>query len=129
MTEARPRPVFLCRQCGDCCRGKGGILVRPEEAGQMAAYLQIPLGEFATRYLVASPLGAQLATENGGCVFLAENRCRVHPVKPAICRRWPFLPVLLADPEEWDQARGACPGLDPECSHEDFVAAAPSPPE
>ncbi len=118
------RPVFSCRQCGECCRGKGGILVRPEEERQLAAFLKLPLGEFRRRYLEASPLGPQLAVVDGVCIFLREKRCRVHPVKPRICRQWPFLPALLAHPEEWEQARAACPGISPECSHAEFVAAA-----
>jgi hypothetical protein len=117
-------PVFSCRQCGECCRGKGGILVTPEEARQLAAFLALPLEEFQACYLVASPLGAQVAAPEGVCIFLTDNRCRVHPVKPHICRQWPFLPVLLADPEELEHAKGACPGIEPACSHAEFVAAA-----
>jgi len=125
VTRTVPRPVFECQQCGDCCQGRGGILVRPEEAEEMAAHLKVSLEEFSRRYLETSPLGVRLATENGGCVFLREgNSCRVHPVKPFICRQWPFLPALLADPEELEQAKGACPGIDPDCRHEDFVVAA-----
>jgi hypothetical protein len=86
--------VFECQQCGDCCQGKGGILVRPEEAEEMAAHLKVSLEEFSRRYLEVFSLGVRLATENGGCVFLGEgNHCRVHPVKPFICRQWPFLPA------------------------------------
>jgi hypothetical protein len=48
----------------------------------------------------------------------------VHPVKPAICRRWPFLPALLSHPDELEHAKTACPGINPECSHQEFVAAA-----
>ena len=70
-------------------------------------------------------MGPRLGTENGVCVFLLDgNRCRVHPVKPFICRQWPFLPALLVDPEELEQAKGACPGINPACSPEDFVEEA-----
>ena len=59
------------------------------------------------------------------CVFLmAGSLCRVHPVKPFICRQWPFLPALLVDPDELEHAKTACPGLNPACTHEDFVEAA-----
>ena len=56
--------------------------------------------------------------DNGFCVFLMEgNLCRVHPVKPFICRQWPFLPALLVDPDELEHAKTACPGINPACTH------------
>jgi Fe-S-cluster containining protein len=125
MTLKPQTTVFQCRQCGDCCAGRGGIHLQPQEVEEMAALLKLPVEEFCRRYLESSDLGPRLATANGVCVFLGEgNLCRVHPVKPFICRQWPFLPALLVDPDELEQAKGACPGINPHCSHEDFVAAA-----
>jgi Fe-S-cluster containining protein len=92
----------------------------------MAALLDMSPEEFSTRYVEVSSQGPRLATANGFCIFLQDHRCRVHPVKPFICRQWPFLPALLVDAEELEQAKGACPGIDPACSHEDFVDAAMS---
>ncbi len=124
MPEPGTPQVFACRQCGECCQGVGGILVTPGEARAMAAYLGLEVGEFAARYLVDSPLGPQVAVSDGACVFLEERRCRVHPVKPRICREWPFLPALLAHADEFEAAKGACPGLAPEGRHQDFVREA-----
>jgi Fe-S-cluster containining protein len=123
--ESKP-PVFQCRQCGDCCAGRGGIHVKPGEVEQMAALLDLTVAEFCRRYVEASAGGPRLTVaDNGFCIFLMEgNLCRVHPVKPFICRQWPFLPVLLVDPEELEHAKGACPGINPACSHEDFVEEA-----
>ncbi|MDD5643117.1 MAG: YkgJ family cysteine cluster protein, partial [Syntrophales bacterium] len=98
------RPVFQCQQCGDCCAGRGGIFVRPEEVAAMAALLEMGEEEFRDRYLEPSSLGTRLAITDGVCVFLQDNRCRVHPVKPFICRQWPYLPVLLADEDEFEAA-------------------------
>jgi Fe-S-cluster containining protein len=118
-------PVFQCRQCGDCCAGRGGIHVQPGEVAAMAALLNLPLEEFQRRYVEPSPLGPRLTTVDGVCVFLLEDHlCWVHPVKPALCRRWPFLSALLAHPEELEYAKTACPGLNPASSHDEFVAAA-----
>ena len=114
------QPVFACRQCGECCHGDKGILVTPEEAEKLAAFLNLTLEELQLRYLIASPLGPQVATQNGACIFLVDNRCRVHPVKPRICREWPFLPALLTHADEFEAAKEACPGLHPEGSHADF---------
>ena len=117
-------PVFQCQQCGDCCAGRGGIFVRPDEIAAMVAFLHLEEDEFRSRYVECSPLGNRLDIEDGACVFIEDNRCLVHPVKPFICRQWPYLPALLADPEEFEAAKGACPGLDPEGSHADFVTEA-----
>ncbi len=113
--------VFHCQQCGDCCAGRGGIFVRPDEVAAMAAFLDLDEPEFCRRYVESSPLGNRLTIAADVCVFMEDNRCRVHPVKPFICRQWPFLPALLADAEEFEAAKGACPGINPGCSHEDFV--------
>ena len=124
MTPSPRTPVFQCRQCGDCCRGNGGILVSQKEMRRMAAFLKLSPKDFRQRYVTASSLGPNLVTSNGVCIFQVEKRCRVHPVKPHICREWPYLPALLKFAEEFEEAKGACPGIDPGSSHADFVAAA-----
>lgn len=117
--------VFQCQQCGDCCVGRGGIFVKPDEVEAMAALLELPVAEFRRRFIEDSALGHRLTVADGVCVFLMPgNLCRVHPVKPFICRQWPFFPALLVDPDELEHAKGACPGLNPDCAHEDFVEAA-----
>jgi Fe-S-cluster containining protein len=125
MSENPASLVFQCQQCGDCCVGRGGILVRPDEVKAMAALLELAEAEFCRRYVEDSDLGPRLTVADGVCVFLmAGSLCRVHPVKPFICRQWPFLPALLVDPDELEHAKTACPGLNPACTHEDFVEAA-----
>lgn len=121
-------PVFNCQQCGDCCSGRGGIHVQPHEVEAMAALLSMPVADFSRDYVEASATGLRLTVAaNGFCVFMqAGNLCRVHPVKPFICRQWPFFPILLVDPGELEHAKGACPGLNPKCTHEEFVAEARS---
>ncbi len=98
--------------------------MNPEEIERLAAFLHLSGEDFAREYLVASQMGPQLASRNGACVFLAEKRCRIHPVKPRLCRDWPFLSALLTHPDELEGAKGACPGIDPACRHQDFVRAA-----
>jgi Fe-S-cluster containining protein len=124
--NASQTPVFQCQQCGDCCSGRGGIFVKPQEVRKMAALLGVTEDEFCQLYLETSAMGPRLTVaDNGFCVFLmAGNFCRVHPVKPFICRQWPFLPALLVDADELEHAKTACPGINPVCSHEDFVEAA-----
>ena len=119
-------PVFACQRCGDCCSGRGGIHVRPQEVEAMAELLSMAVVDFYNRYVEVSTTGPRLTVAaNGVCVFLQEgNLCRVHPVKPFICRQWPFLPALLINPDELEHAKGACPGINPTCTHEEFVVEA-----
>ncbi len=117
-----PRPVFQCQQCGECCRGKGGILVSKGEIGKLAEFLGLSEAEFRQHYLESSSLGLTLRTKaDGMCILNQEGRCRVHPVKPRICQDWPFLPAILADPEELALAKEACPGIAAHCTHAEFV--------
>jgi len=117
------RPVFSCRQCGECCRGERGILVTGAEHEAMAAYLGLSPADFAARYLVATPLGPQLASRHGACALQGDGLCRVHPVKPRICREWPYLSALLRHADEFEAAKGACPGLAADAGPEDFIKA------
>jgi len=117
--------VFQCQQCGDCCVGRGGILVTPGEVKAMAALLALPEAEFRRLFVEDSDLGPRLTVADGVCVFLMPGGlCRVHAVKPFICRQWPFLPAILMDPDELENAKTACPGLNPDCNHKDFIEAA-----
>jgi uncharacterized protein len=124
MQALEKQTVFDCQQCGECCRGERGILVTPAELTAMAAHLGLTQADFAARYLVDTPLGPQLASPGGSCVMQAGNLCRVHPVKPRICREWPFLGALLKHADEFEAAKGACPGLAADAQHKDFIRAA-----
>jgi Fe-S-cluster containining protein len=124
MEKADKVRIFSCQQCGECCHGDKGILVTPEEAEKLAAFLNLTPEELQRRFLIESPMGPQVATQNGACIFLKDNRCQVHPVKPRICREWPFLQALLDHADEFEAAKEACPGLAPESRHDDFVALA-----
>ena len=59
---------------------------------------------------------------DGFCVFFdQEKACLIHTVKPDICSLWPFYPANVKDEETWELAKDACPGINPECSFEEFV--------
>ena len=125
MSQDSERPsVFICQQCGQCCQGEKGILVTATELKAMATHLGLSPADFATRYLVETSLGPQLATRQGTCVMQEETCCRVHPVKPRICREWPFVWALLTHADEFEAAKEACPGILADARHEEFIKAA-----
>ncbi len=128
--DADPRHgagVFECRRCGVCCLGRGGVRLDADQAGEAAAHLHIPPAEFARLYLApGSPPWDIRVGGDGFCLFhQPDGRCRIHPVKPAVCRLWPFLPGPLNHREAFLDARAACPGLPPDLDWEDFKAARP----
>lgn len=82
----------------------------------IAAYLGIPLEQFLTEYteLLPDRTGLTLPEKpDGSCCFLEEGepaRCRIDPVKPVQCRRFP---------EHWN-----FPGWEEECAAGKAPAAA-----
>ena len=49
---------------------------------------------------------------NGDCVFFDNEArgCTVYDLRPQQCRTWPFWPLNLQSPEEWDDVADGCPG-------------------
>jgi len=81
-----------CAQCGNCCRWSGFIRIQPEEAEAIAGFMGLPILNFTERYtqLLPSRQGLSLnEAEDGACVFLESNACRIHNVKPRQCRDFP----------------------------------------
>lgn len=104
--------VFHCRQCGDCCRGYGGTYLRDSDVEAVARYLEITETELVTRY--CCPSGGRLLLaqgENGYCVFWNDGLCGIHPVKPRMCREWPYLQSVLVDVGNWWAMASCCPGM------------------
>lgn len=104
-------PVFDCRQCGDCCRGYGGTYVTVRDIRRIAAYIGEDPDTFIDRHCQMSGKRPVLAqAENGYCIFW-EELCRIHPVKPRMCRRWPYIDAVLTDIQNWKSMGASCPGI------------------
>ena len=104
--------LFECTQCGQCCKGFGGTYVSAEDIEALAAYLKISPLAVKEKYL--APSGNRLVLAQGAdgfCVFCRDNRCRIHPVKPRMCRAWPFIEGVLVDVANWDAMATVCPGM------------------
>jgi Fe-S-cluster containining protein len=103
--------IFQCRQCGDCCKGYGGTFVTPADIRAIADFIGADPKRFVARYCQMSgrrPVLAQKA--DGYCVFW-DRLCTIHPVKPRMCRAWPFIESLRADIRNWQIMAGTCPGM------------------
>ena len=120
-SEAAP-DIFECRRCGDCCRGYGGTLVEEADIGAIAAYLGITAERFRYKYCVLSGSRPMLVQQpNGFCAFW-DRLCTIHPVKPRMCRAWPFIKSVLKDVTNWHIMAGMCPGIRTDVSDEQIIA-------
>ena len=103
--------LFECKQCGDCCKGYGGTFVTWEDIRRIAAFIDEDPDRFVKKYCQMSGTRPVLAqAENGYCVFW-DKLCRIHPVKPRMCRQWPFILSVLIDLENWRIMAKSCSGI------------------
>jgi uncharacterized protein len=107
----KPENLFQCQKCGDCCKGFGGTYVTENDINNISNFIGIPPHEFKTNYCCISNNKPLLAQKTDGyCVFW-DNICTIHPVKPKMCKTWPFIPSILIDPNNWSLMASVCPGM------------------
>ncbi|MDM8515222.1 YkgJ family cysteine cluster protein [Desulfobacterales bacterium HSG16] len=110
-TKAKPSDIFECTLCGECCKGYGGTYVTPADIEAIAAYINEDPKLFIDRCCQLSGNRYVLAqNENGVCMFW-DSLCTIHPVKPRMCRAWPFINSVLIDTDNWHMMAGSCPGM------------------
>jgi len=103
--------IFHCTRCGDCCKGFGGTYVTAAEIKAIADFVKTGAEEFLASYCQLSGQRPVLAQgPNGYCIFW-DGDCSIHPVKPRMCRRWPFIESVLIDINNWQIMAGMCPGI------------------
>ena len=110
--------LFECTKCGDCCRGYGGTYLTEQDIQRIAEYIDIDREIFIAKYCSLSgdtPLIAQ--KKDGYCIFWDEL-CTIHPVKPRMCKQWPFIESVLVDVKNWQIMAGMCPGIRTEVDDE-----------
>jgi len=103
--------LFECKKCGDCCKGYGGTFVSPDDIKAIADFIGEDPEDFPGRYCQMS--GDQpvlLQDDSGYCVFW-DDKCSIHPVKPRMCRAWPFIEGVMADVSNWYIMAQFCPGI------------------
>jgi len=103
--------LFQCKKCGDCCNGYGGTFLSEKDIKVIAEYVNTDVKSFTAKYCRLSggkPVLAQ--DENGYCIFW-DKLCRIHPVKPYMCKTWPFIKSVLIDINNWHIMASVCPGI------------------
>jgi hypothetical protein len=105
------KALFECRQCGKCCNGYGGTYVGDGDIQRIAEYVNMDPAGFVDKYCKLSGNRLLLAQRDDGyCVFW-DQLCTIHPVKPLMCRKWPFLESILVDTANWGIMANSCPGI------------------
>lgn len=103
--------------------GFGGTYVSDADIEAIAAFIQIDPQKFPEKYCQFSGSKRVLAQgENGYCVFWKDKICTIHPVKPRMCKAWPFIPNVLKDPQNWHIMAGFCPGIRTDVTHSEIVS-------
>lgn len=117
-------PVFVCRQCGQCCLGKGGIVVGKADRERLSARFGMSEANFLELYAEFRNGKQSLRTgPDGNCIFFhCAEGCTVHEDKPNVCRAWPFFRGNMVDEESLAMAKDFCLGIRPEATHAAFVA-------
>lgn len=106
---------FVCKRCGNCCKGESTVSLSPEERDRIAEFLGLPLEEFLERF--AEPRGGnrvEMKTKDGYCIFYNSQKglCSIHPVKPEKCKEWPFPEIIFTDEENFQIIKSSCKGLE-----------------
>lgn len=115
---------FECTCCGDCCNGYGGTVISDADIEKITRFLDMDRNLFLEKYCVNSPNGWMIAQrEDGFCHFVKDKRCSIHPVKPRICRTWPYLESVLTDLSNWEAMASVCPGINRDANPQKVLAA------
>jgi uncharacterized protein len=110
--DMTPSKIFICQKCGECCKGYGGTFVTQKDLEAISQYTKIPLTQLLEKYCQLSGKKPVLAQgKDGYCIFRKEDLCGIHPVKPRMCKAWPFIESVVKNPENWHMMAGCCPGM------------------
>lgn len=115
---------FDCTRCGNCCGGPPGyVWVEQGDIRAIAAQLGLDPAEFVRWHTrPAEGRRSLLELSGGDCEFLerradGKTGCRIHAVRPAQCRTWPFWDSNVRTRRGWDAAGRGCPGINRGRSH------------
>ncbi|MBF0572611.1 MAG: YkgJ family cysteine cluster protein [Desulfamplus sp.] len=100
--------------CGECCRGFGGTYVTDDDIKKIAQFIRCDLIKFKAEFCSKSGSKYVLSqhSQTRKCIFFDnEKQCSIHPVKPRMCRNWPFIKTVVNHPENWNVMADSCPGM------------------
>lgn len=96
---------FECQRCNECCRKPGYVYLKEGEAERIAEYLKLPIYDFTDQYCDVIDRRRLVLKKQPDevCIFLDDNGCQVHAVKPEQCREFPY---RWHTPASWNYCAG-----------------------
>lgn len=79
----------LCGQCGLCCRTCTPINLTPQDITNISSFLNMSITDFHIKY-VETDGETFYFKYTKPCVFLYENKCSIYPVRPLVCKAYPY---------------------------------------
>ena len=118
-----PEDIFECQQCGECCTGFGGTYVTEKDVVSIARFIQTDPDTFLRDYCdMAGSRPVLTQGKDSRCIFFdTQGQCTIHPVKPYMCRAWPFIQTIIKNPENWNAMAGSCPGMKKDIPFQDLI--------
>jgi Fe-S-cluster containining protein len=130
-------PKFECTKCGACCREDTMLItvtgsdifristalgLSPEETIRALDFYVIDENNAIPVGLLGIPSAeterglviiALKKMENGDCIFLKDDICMIHTLRPIVCRSFPFVFRENTDGRTWGLSamKHICPGL------------------
>jgi Fe-S-cluster containining protein len=90
MKTITSREEVACARCGECCRHCSPIYIREKELTPLIEYLA-EHHIYAKNNLCALPYdGEGYSLIASPCPFLDSSNCKVYPVRPLVCRTFPY---------------------------------------
>ncbi len=106
--------TFECKRCGFCCKGESTVGLSSEDIKNISKFLRLSEKEFLELYTVKKGKNRiEMKTVDGYCIFFDREKklCKIHPVKPAKCKEWPFVPAIFKDVDNFNIIKSCCMGL------------------
>ncbi len=114
--------IFECTQCGDCCTGFGGTYLTDEDIANISKYINVDAKDFVVKFCDISGSKFVLTqSKDTKCIFF-DKLCTIHPVKPYMCKAWPFIKTLVAHPENWNAMANSCKGMCKDVPYEQLIS-------
>jgi hypothetical protein len=110
-SEYKESDFFECKKCGECCSGYGGTFISGKDIQAIAEFIDEDPKKFTQKYCTLSGGQPVLAQGSDGYCIFWDGLCRIHPVKPRMCRAWPFIESVLTDIQNWKIMGKSCPGI------------------
>lgn len=79
---------YGCQQCGLCCATANSITLHERDVQDVSKYLRIRPLTFIKKYVIK--LSNDELELRMPCPFFRNKKCLIHPVKPMLCRTYPF---------------------------------------